>query len=350
MDKGATRLPLATLAAEPDLRELSDQLRSAGLLERRPLRAWARSVAAVALLGAGWAGFFLIGDSWWQVAVAAYLAVMFTQVGFIGHDIGHRQVSGSRSVNDVIGLLHADLLIGMSYGYWVDKHNRHHANPNQLGRDPDVGRGAISWSPEQIGHGYWWRGLARWQGVLFFPMLLLEGANLHVASVRALARPSLRHRRLEGVLLAVHATAYLAAVLIVLSPARALVFVLVQQGLFGLYLGCSFAPNHKGMPLLGPDEHLSFVRRQVVTARNVKGGRLTDVALGGLNYQIEHHLFPAMPRSSLRRAQPLVRAFCEQHQLGYTECSLRASYRQTVRYLHQVTRGTGSAAPDQPAC
>ena len=108
---------------------------------------------------------------------------------------------------------------------------------------------------------------------------------------------------------------YLAVVFLVLSPVKAVVFILVQQGLFGLYLGCSFAPNHKGMPILAADDHTDFLRRQVLTSRNVRGSWLVDFALGGLNYQIEHHLFPSMPRPNLRRAQPIVREFCRQHGL-----------------------------------
>ena len=104
--------------------------------------------------------------------------------------------------------------------------------------------------------------------------------------------------------------AYLAVVFLVLSPVKAVVFILVQQGLFGLYLGCSFAPNHKGMPILDAADRSDFLRRQVLTSRNVRGGWLTDFALGGLNYQIEHHLFPSMPRPNLRRSQALIGAFC----------------------------------------
>ena len=91
--------------------------------------------------------------------------------------------------------------------------------------------------------------------------------------------------------------------LLVLSPLKAVVFIVVQQALFGLYLGCSFAPNHKGMPMLAADDQSDFLRRQVLTSRNVRGSWLVDFALGGLNYQIEHHLFPSMPRPNLRRSQ-----------------------------------------------
>jgi hypothetical protein len=76
----------------------------------------------------------------------------------------------------------------------------------------------------------------------------------------------------DGALLAAHIIGYLAAVFLVLSPAQAVAFVLLQQGLFGVYLGCSFAPNHKGMPVLGEDEKSDFLRRQVITSRNIRGG------------------------------------------------------------------------------
>jgi hypothetical protein len=74
------------------------------------------------------------------------------------------------------------------------------------------------------------------------------------------------------VLLTVHLAGYLTVVLLVLSPVRAVVFIVVQQGLFGLYLGCSFAPNHKGMPILAADDRTDFLRRQVLTSRSIRGG------------------------------------------------------------------------------
>ena len=176
----------------------------------------------------------------------------------------------------------------------------------------------------------------RYQAYLFFPLLLGEAASIHVASIGALSQRTPRHRLAETALLIVHLAGYLTAVVLVLSPVRAVVFILVQQGLFGLYLGCSFAPNHKGMPILAADDRTDFLRRQVLTSRNVRGGWLTDLALGGLNYQIEHHLFPSMPRANLRQAQPLVRAFCEEHGLPYCETSLVDSYAQALRHLNAV--------------
>jgi fatty acid desaturase len=319
--------------------ELLKQVRREGLLDRRPVHYTVRIAVMVLLIAAGWTVFVQVGDSWWQLATAAYLAVVFAQSGFLGHDAGHRQISRSRRADTLVGLVFGNLAIGLAFGWWVDKHHRHHAHPNQEGLDPDIAGDNFVFTDTQVhrrrGAG---RLFARYQASLFFPLLLLEAVSLHVASVRAVSRPGYRDRGREALLLGLHAAGYLTAVLTVLSPVKALVFVVVQQGLFGLYLGCAFAPNHKGMPILAEDDETDFLRRQVLTSRNVRGNRLVDTLLGGLNYQIEHHLFPSMPRASLRRARPIVRAFCLGHGLPYAETGLFDSYRQALRHLHTVGR------------
>jgi fatty acid desaturase len=324
--------------------QLSRQIKQAGLLERR--RGWygAKIGLNLALLAAGWAAFVIIGSSWWQLLTAAYLAVVFTQLAFVGHDAGHRQLFRSRRANDLVGLAHANLLVGVSFDWWVDKHNAHHTNPNHEDLDPDISIAALAFTADQARskHGLI-RLIARYQGWLFFPLLLLEAAHLHLASVKAIVRGSGWANAIQGLLLLAHTAAYLTAVVWVLSPLQAIAFIVVQQGLFGLYLGCSFAPNHKGMPTLTEADQLDFLRRQVLTSRNVRGSRVVDWVLGGLNYQIEHHLFPTMPRPNLRRAQPLIRAFCQDHGLPYTEASLFGSYAEAVRHLHDV------GAPLRPA-
>jgi fatty acid desaturase len=314
---------------------LSRQVRQAGLLDRRPrYYAWKIAITTLAL-GAGWTVFVLVGDSWWQLGIAACLAVIFTQIGFLGHDAGHRQIFGSRRPNYILGVLCGNLGIGLSYGWWVDKHNRHHVHPNTEGADPDIMISVLAFSAGQARASRGLQRLAfRYQAYLMVPMLFGEAVGLHVSSIRAVTRRAGRHRAWEAPLLGVHTIGYLTAVFLVLSPVRAVAFIVVQQGLFGFYLGCSFAPNHKGMPVLAASEKIDFLRRQVLTSRNVRGGRLTDFALGGLNYQIEHHLFPSMPRPNLRRSQPLIAAFCAERGLPYCQATLLGSYAQALRYLN----------------
>ena len=64
---------------------------------------------------------------------------MFTQLGFVGHDAGHQEVFRSRRANRLLGFAVGNVLIGMSFGWWVPKHSAHHAHPNEMGHDPDIG-------------------------------------------------------------------------------------------------------------------------------------------------------------------------------------------------------------------
>jgi fatty acid desaturase len=318
-----------------DFAELSQAVRSAGLLDRRPGYYAVRVGLTLAILAAAWVVFVFLGDSWWQLVSAVFLAVVWAQVSFIGHDAGHKQIFRGRRANDAVGLLHGGL-VGLSFGWWVAKHSRHHANPNHED-DPDLDIPILAFT---MGQGRAKQGFSRWttkyQAFLFFPLLLLEGVSLHWSSVDAAWRGEVKRRGLETTLLIVHGVLYFAAVFAVLSPWKALVFIAVHQGLWGLYMGCSFAPNHKGMPAATDEEGWDFLRKQVLTSRNVRGGPWVDSVLGGLNYQIEHHLFPSMPRPNLRRAQPLVRAFCAARGIAYHECGLLRSYADVLRHLHAV--------------
>jgi fatty acid desaturase len=326
-------------APSEDFGVLARQVREAGLLDRRFGYYGLKIPLTVGAFGAGFAGLVLLGNSWAALGIAAFLGLMFTQLGFVGHDAGHQEVFRSRRANRLLGFAVGNVLIGMSFGWWVPKHSAHHAHPNEVGLDPDIGD-----SPVKVAAAGGTTGEAsprvgvmeRWQAPLFFPMMILRSTGIYVLSIQRLVRQRDGAAGVEGALLALHAALYLTCVFWVLSPLKAVAFIAVQQAVFSVYLGCSFAPNHKGMPIIESGSGLSFARRQVISSRNIAGGRFTNLLLGGLNYQIEHHLFPTMPRPNLARAQGLVRAFCLDNNLGYREDSLIGSYRQTVRSLRRA--------------
>ena len=334
--------PISPTPRGTEYAELSRQVRQAGLLDRRPRYYTVKVALTAAALVAGWAAFVLVGDSWWQIAVAVFLAVVFAQLGFLGHDAGHRQIFATRRSNYILGVLCGNLGVGLSYGWWVSKHNRHHSHPNTEGEDPDVMIGVLAFSGGRARASSGLRRIIfRYQAYLLIPLLFFEAIALHTSSIRALIQ-RLRQRKSwgwEAGLLAVHVTSYLAVVFLVLSPVKAVVFIVIQQGLFGFYLGCSFAPNHKGMPVLNAGDRIGFLHRQVLTSRNVRGGWLTDNALGRPELpDRDVTCFPSMPRPNLRHAQPLIAAFCTEHGLPYTEGLLGGSYAQALRHLHAVGR------------
>lgn len=318
----------------PLLRDVKRQ----DLLARRT--GWyARTMAVNALgLAAVVTGMALVGDSWWVLALAPVLAVLCARTAFIGHDAGHAQISADRATNRRIGLLHGNLLLGMSFAWWNDKHNRHHANPNHIDKDPDVAADVLVFTSEQAAVRTGFRGrLTRHQAWLFFPLTLLEGLALKLYGFQHLRRQSGRERLVDGALLVAHLVWYVTLLLGTMPLTHALAFAAIHQALFGLHLGMAFAPNHKGMDMPGADgEKWGHLRRQVLTSRNVRGGLLTDWFLGGLNYQIEHHLFPSMPRPHLRLAQSMVKAHCRDLGIPYTETGLVDSYRQALRHMREV--------------
>jgi fatty acid desaturase len=234
----------------------------------------------------------------------------------------------------------------------MNKHTRHHANPNKVGKDPDISFDTISFTEEQAAKQTGWRAvMTRRQGWLFFPLLTLEGLNLHFTSVRSLIADRRDGWVREITTIAIRIAVYLALVFWLMPPWIAVAFIGVHMAVFGVYMGASFAPNHKGMQIIPHDSKLDFLSRQVLTSRNVVGGQLvTDTGLtaiyGGLNFQVEHHLFPNMPRPHLAKAREIVREHCNTIGLPYTETTALRSYGIVVQYLNRV----GLAARDPFDC
>ena len=300
---------------------------------------WAKLIGAVLVLAAWVATFIWIGDSWWQLASAGVLGVIMTQTAFLGHDAAHRQIFKSGRWNDWVSLIIANLLVGISYGWWQSKHTRHHARPNQEGADPDIALRAIAMTPAMATRhrSRVMRWLVAHQGWYFFPLLLLEGLSLHTDGVkRVLSRQKIERRWVEMTFLTVRLGGVVALAFAVLPPEKAVAFLAVQLAVFGLYMGSAFAPNHIGMPLVSPKLKLDFLRRQVLMSRNISGGPLISVFMGGLNYQIEHHLFPSIARPHLRRIRALVAEHCATEEVPYTETTLGQSYRAVIGYLNTV--------------
>ncbi|MFF1787416.1 acyl-CoA desaturase [Kitasatospora sp. NPDC058243] len=330
-----------------DFAELHRRVSDAGLLRRRPLYYAGRSAALFAALALLLAWFVVLGASWWQLCLAPLFAFVIGQLALLGHDVAHHAVFAGRRATDLAGIVLGNLVVGMSYGWWVSDHNRHHAHPNREGHDPAADSLLFARTTEQAGHT---RGLrriaARYQAELFFPLLSLQALGLLVATCLTLTRGTVRYPALERTLAALHYALAAALLAVVLAPLQALAFAVLFGAVLGVYLGCIFAPNHKGMPMTGPDaERADFLRRQVLPSRNLRAGRFVHFLFGGLGYQIEHHLFPAMPVAALRPASRIVRDYCAQVGVPYSEAGLIACFREILRDL----RAIGRSLPADPA-
>ncbi len=326
---------------------VSQVVRETGLLQRAP-RFYSFVAAGIALaLGGAVTGFILLGDSWFQLLIAGALGIIFTQIAFLAHEAAHRQILASGPANFRLARILAGS-IGMSYSWWDSKHTKHHGNPNMVGRDPDIEVDTISFLEEDAAKS---RGLIRLitrkQGWLFFPLLTLEGLNLHYLSIKyLLTEKKVKGRWIELGIIALRFAILLTPIFLFLPLGMAFAFVGVQMAVFGVYMGASFAPNHKGMPIIEPGARLDFFTKQVRTSRNISGGWWATWLMGGLNYQVEHHLFPSMPRLHLSKARGIVRDYCASNDVPYTETTLIRSYAIVIEYLNRV----GLAAGDPFDC
>lgn len=319
-----------------DYAVLKQRLTREGLFERSS-RYYVVQASALGLLLAGAIAVLILVDS---LAVrlldAILLAVVFTQIGYIGHDAGHRQIFRQPRRNDQLMLL-LGTLTGTSGSWWRSSHNQHHSQTNRMGIDPHTAIPALAFSEAQAREKTGaLRLLTRYQAFYFYPMLLLEGFGIRIASVLYILSRKARNPGWESLAIGVHLAVYAALLLSQVSWWQAALFIGVHQGLMGLYMGSVFAPNHKGMLVIEQDSDLDFLRHQVLTTRNIKPHPLTDIWYGGLNYQIEHHLFPNLPRRNLKRARGIVKEFCRERGVSYHETGLARAYVELTCYLHGV--------------
>lgn len=325
-----------------DFTALTRQVQDAGYMRRNYGYYWTKLIGLTLTGLVLAAAFILVGDTWWQMVTAVVLALLMTQIAFLGHDAAHRQIFVSPKWNEWVSLIVVNLFAGMGLGWWNAKHSKHHAAPNKIGADPDIAPGVLAFTPEaaEARTNRLTRWLATKQGYFFFPLLLLEGVNLHVQGIkRVLGKGRIKRRWVELSFIAVRLVSYVVLVFMVLSPGKGAAFIGVQLAVFGLYMGISFAPNHIGMPIAPKDAGIDFLRRQVLMSRNITGGRWVDTFMGGLNFQVEHHLFPSMSRPNLRKVAPLVRQHCEQLGVRYTETAFGQSLRDVTTYINRVGRG-----------
>ena len=332
--------PLTNATQELESNEyahLKRLVKDAGLLEKNPGHYAVKMAVSISLLALSVTVLTLVDGVWPQMLNAAFLAFIIVQMSFIGHDLGHKQVFRSSRNNDILGLF-VSFLVGINLTWWVEKHNEHHSNPNDLDMDPDIELPVVAFSEDQArdmtGVA---RLIVRYQAFLFYPLVCFEGFVLKFSGIRFMFTNRLKFPIAEPIMMAGHIGVYIGLVFLSLPFWQGLLFIAVNQLLLGLYIGSTFAPNHKGMLMLDGKHQLDFLRRQVLTSRNVKSSPANDLLYGGLNYQIEHHLFPSMPRNRLKEAQEIVRPFCREHSISYYETGVIQSQREILQYLHQVS-------------
>ena len=318
--------------------ELKRRIKQKGLMDQQPTYYTYKILFTLSLLAVSLTILLVAKHTSLQLLNAVFLAFVFAQIGFIGHDLGHRQIFRTNRLYETGSFIVANLLLGWSWSWWIDKHNRHHGHPNEPELDPDIAIPMLAFTEEeaQSKQGFL-RFMVKYQAYLFLPLELLGWVSFLIFSIGFLLKKKAKYPLTEAFLMSIHYLLYFGLLFSCLSIWQAILFFVIHRALFGLYLGSVAAPNHKGMLVLDKDSPIDFLHQQVLSSRNVRAHPFTDFWYGGLNYQIEHHLFPTIPRNKLKEAQQNVKAFCQECSIPYHETSVLQSYREIFRHLHQVS-------------
>src|SRR5215213_1125303 len=190
--------------------ELKRLIKQNGLLDRQPAYYAGKIILTHGLLAVSLTLLLILDNPWLQLLNAAYLAFVFVQIGLLAHDCGHRQFSFRASwKNEYLTLILGNLLLGISRQWWIDKHNEHHAHPNQIDVDPDIEIPLLAFKEEQALDK---RGLAgflvKHQAILIIPLSLLQALSLHRNSIRFLLEKKAKSTLAEALALGAHFALY----------------------------------------------------------------------------------------------------------------------------------------------
>ena len=302
------------------LGSLRAELRAAGVFDHCEGRTWLKLGAmlfATAACLAATARFGVLA----AVVLVPVASVLCTSIAMIGHEGSHRSFSASPLRSALLVYLTFPLFSGLSALYWHHKHDRlHHGHPNVEGMDPDIRPFPFTSSAgdyQACGPKERWfqRHFQKW---LFWPMSTLMALGMRRSSLLYLLRyPNKRERAwwLEAACMIVHYSAWLVVPSLVWGPLAAFGVYAAVWGLVGMFLALVFAPAHMGLPVLAAQHHDWL--HQIETTRDLELPRVISFFFIGLDYQVEHHLFPKIPHQHLPRAAEITAAWCARAKLRY---------------------------------
>jgi fatty acid desaturase len=328
------------------LRDLRIRLDERGLL--KPSHFWTRKLLFwVPAFFLSYLGLLLLpfGVVWVALALAASVGLL--TMGYAGHDAGHYALSKRRWVNDLWGQFGMTFLCGMSFGFWRSRHNAHHVHCQEVGGDPDMHFGVLfSVYPESANwHTPLGRLFLRIQKWAFWPLSSFYWVALRYDGVRDLfQRP--KETKVDRFLMPLHWIVLLVVPGLVFGWSAALLAYLTVSCISSLMTASVFIPNHIGMRRLGPDHGIGYLEQQITTSRNISNPRLLDFYYGGLNSQIEHHLFPRVAHNRYRDMRATVRTFCEERGIAYEEVSLYRALASVGNHLGDMTAAYRASRPD----
>ncbi len=310
--------------------ELKAQVRAAGLLDRVPVRgtiemiATLLSMALVFYIAVNWSTF--VGESMWAAAgLGFFMTIIFTRAVFISHDILHTQYFKNKSLSFKLSYPFAAFILSNSSSWWDFKHNvNHHTWCNVPEKDEDILAMDGAFAPGHKGNKGWLKAtkyLVFWGAMFFmYPAFIVQSYNFAIK----------RGKWGELFLMLMHWPIVWGVIFYFLPFSDAIVVFLTLNFTLSPWLAFGFITNHLGCEVFDKEtgEKLSWMELQMRTSRSLSGGSFVHWFYGGLNTQIEHHLFPKAPRFNLLKVQKMTKEFAQKHGLKYFETSPIEAYVQ----------------------
>jgi len=361
---GSSTKPKEQIDFENAYRALRTKMMAAGLFEVSFAYYAYKVLSNLAILGASVACVVSSDSLWVNMGGAVLLALFWQQCGWLAHDFLHHQVFENRSYGDIAGLIIGNLWQGFSVSWWKNKHNTHHSVPNlhesspqAMDGDPDIDTmPVLAWSlkmAEQAKDSKLGRFFVRYQAVLYFPILLVariswlhqswlyansstEGTKSGSWQGKQAVKKQVTYPVLEKVGLLLHYS-WVIALCAQMPILRGVAFFFTSQFMCGLFLALVFGLGHNGMAVYDASMRPDFWKLQVTTTRNITSNWFVDWFCGGLQYQVDHHLFPMIPRHNLKKTHQLVTGFCKEHSVTYHETNMWVGTKEVLSFLNNVS-------------
>ena len=324
-----------SIAKYPDIfDELKAEVRAAGLLERIPVRGTVEMIAIIVsmiimyIVVVNWNTISPPAGS--AVALGLFMTIIFTRAVFISHDILHTQYFKNKSLSFKLSYPFAAIILSNSSSWWDFKHNiNHHTWCNVPEKDEDILAMDGAFTTKYKGDKAWLRAskyLVFWGSMFFmYPAFIIQSYNFAIK----------RKKFGELFMMLLHWPIVWGPVFYFLPFADAIVVFLTLNLVLSPWLAFGFITNHLGCEVFEKDESedLTWMELQMRTSRSLKGGAFVHWFYGGLNTQIEHHLFPKAPRFNLLKIQKMTRDFANKHKIKYFETTPIEAYVQINNVL-----------------
>jgi len=297
----------------------------------------------------------ILRPSFQEHMIGAFLMACFwQQIAFFGHDIGHNAISHKRQVDLKTGIIIGNTTGGISLAWWKRSHNVHHVVCNSIENDPDnqhlpifavdkkyFGKFFSTYHQKYFSTDYFARTMVSYQHFLYYPVMMVARINLYIQGILLLAsKEKIEHRALEiGTLCLFFGWFGTMLAYCLNSWQERLAYIGMSHAVAGL-LHVQITLSHFAEEVYHGqaynDDTDEWFRMQVKTTLNIDCPTWMDWFHGGLQFQVEHHLWPRLPRHNLRAARDLTKKLCKKHDIEYHECTFFAGQKRMISKLYET--------------